>query len=132
MKNDINELLNDLLIEWHRWARGYQLGASHGSCAMFESYRSSRQWEEPDVLHEQDVGRSSVKAVEFAINGDDKGQGAMQPVYRTALQMQARNLSTGRSVWSSPRLPSDAESRAQVLGLARAELLTRLSAAGVV
>ena len=125
MKNDSNELLNDLLADWHRWARGFQIVASHGTSAMFAGVRSSRQWDSENDVIDGTIRDQTMRAFDFHVNELDH-------VYRTALQIQARNLVTGKSVWASPRLPNDLESRAQVLGLARAALLSRLSAAGIV
>jgi len=125
MRNDTNDLLNDLLAEWHRWARGFQIVASHGTSAMFSGVRSSRQWDSENEVIDGTLHDQTMRAFDFHVNELDH-------VYRTALQIQARNLVTGKSVWASPRLPNDLESRAQVLGLARAALLSRLSAAGIV
>jgi hypothetical protein len=52
-------------------------------------------------------------------------------VYRTILQIHARNLSTGRSVWISARLPQDPASRAAILADARAALCIKLRVDGV-
>lgn len=125
MKNDSNELLNDLLADWHRWARGFQIVAGHGTSAMFSGVRSSRQWDSENEVIDGTLHDQTMRAFDFHVNELDH-------VYRTALQIQARNLVTGMSVWSSHRLPNDLESRAQVLGLARSALLSRLSAAGIV
>jgi hypothetical protein len=56
----------------------------------------------------------------------------MEPVHRTALQIQARNLACGVSVWTSARLPADVEERTVILMEARNKLLRRLIVAGVV
>ena len=125
MRDDTNDLLNDLLSEWHRWARGFQIVANHGTSAMFSGVRSSRQWDSENEVIDGTLHDQTMRAFDFHVNELDH-------VYRTALQIQARNLVTGKSVWASPRLPNDLESRAQVLGLARAALLSRLSAAGIV
>ena len=131
MIDETQSLIDGLLIQWHEWARKYQIVSGYGKSPMFQDAPSSRQWDsEHDVL-DHDVGSHTVRAVEFAINGSDKGEGAMIEVYRIALRTQARNLSTGYSVWKSPRLPNDLESRAQVLGLARAELIIRLGKVGI-
>lgn len=68
---------------------------------------------------------AAVKLIDFAVN-------EMEPAYRTALQINARNLATGVQVWTSPRLPTDLESRAQLLGLARQALILRLASAGLI
>jgi len=130
MKDDTNDLLNDLLIQWHRWATGYRYSADINSSPTFREFKAYRGWETLDEIAEEDT--STQEAVQLAVMGDCGGFGAMEPPsYRTALQLQARNLHTGRSVWTSARLPQDLEQRAQILGLARVELLRRLHAAGV-
>jgi hypothetical protein len=56
---------------------------------------------------------------------------AMCEQHRTALQLNARNLCTGRSVWTSARLPADAEMRAHILANARVSLTVKLQNAGI-
>lgn len=119
------QTLDDLLAEWHRWARGFQAVPGHRTSAMFQGVRSSRQWDSANDVIDGSLHDQTMRAFDFHVN-------ELEPVYRTALQIQARNLVTGKSVWSSPRLPNDIESRAQLLGLARVALLSRLTVAGIV
>lgn len=51
--------------------------------------------------------------------------------YLTALQFQARNLYTGKQVWTSPRLPLDPMERGVLLMEARNILLKGLARAGI-
>ena len=125
MKDDTRELLDSLLSEWHRWAQGFSPVAGHGTSAMFTGVRSSRQWDSQDDVNDGGMHNTQMKAIDFNV-------GELCDVYRTALQFNARNLATGRAVWTSPRLPTDLETRAQVLGLARSALIARLRDAGVV
>ncbi len=125
MKDDTRELLDSLLSEWHRWAQGFSPVAGHGTSAMFTGVRSSRQWDSQDDANDGGLHNTQMKAIDFNV-------GELCDVYRTALQFNARNLATGRAVWTSPRLPTDLETRAQVLGLARSALIARLRDAGVV
>ena len=123
MKNDSNEILNDILAQWHRWARGYQHAAGINTSAMFRECRSNhRQWASLDEVADED--KSQHEAVDSIIMG-------MRPDYRTALQIQARNLCTGKSVWTSARLPADTAQRALILGQARTELAEKLRNAGI-
>ena len=125
MNDDARYLLDDLLADWHRWARGYQAVAGHGTSAMFAGAKSSsRQYDSENETTDASLHNSQMKAVDFAIN-------ELEPLYRTALGIAARNLVTGRSVWTSARLPADMQERAAVLGQARAALLVRLVASGV-
>lgn len=132
MRNESDHILADLLAAWHKWAAGWAGVAAYGSCAMFTGVRSSRQWDSANDVVDGDLHNSQMQAVEFAINGDERGQGAMPNPYRTAIQIHARNLATGASVWSSPRLPVDPEELAIVRLEAMDMLTRRLLAAGVV
>ena len=124
MKDETNELLNDLLCQWHRWANCYQYVGGINSSPMFRECRSnSRQWASIDEIADED--KSQLAYIDAVIMG-------MCDVYRTALQLQARNLHTGRSVWTSARLPADAAMRARVLGEARTALIVKLRIDGVV
>jgi hypothetical protein len=123
MKDDSNEILNDLLASWHRWARGYSFAAGVGSSPMFRECRSNhRQWASLDEVADED--KSQCEAVDAVIM-------SLCDVYRTALQIQARNLCTGRSVWTSARLPADEQMRAHILADARTALTVNLRNAGV-
>jgi len=125
MKDDARELLDSLLGDWHKWSQGFQVVAGHGTSAMFTGVRSSRQWDNQDEVNDGGLHNAQMKAVDFNV-------GELSPTYRTALQFNARNIATGRSVWTSPRLPTDLATRAQLLGLARSALLARLQDAGVI
>ena len=124
MRDESREMLDSILADWHRWAKGFQVVAGHGTSAMFSGVRSSRQYDSEDDLVGNTLHNEQMKSVDFHV-------GEMCDVYRTALQINARNIVTGKSVWSSPRLPTDLESRAQVLGLARSGLMCRLRDAGI-
>jgi hypothetical protein len=123
MKDDSNELLNDLLARWHRWCKGYQLSVGVGSSPMFKECRSNhRQWASLDEVAEEDT--SQLEAVDAIIMN-------LCEAYRTSLQIQARNLCSGRSVWNSARLPADPEMRAHLLADARTALTVKLRIDGI-
>jgi len=123
MKDESNEILNDLLAQWHRWANGYQHVGGVNSSPMFrECTSNSRQWASLDEIAEED--KSQLAYIDSVIMG-------FCDVYRTILQIHARNLSTGRSVWISARLPQDPASRAAILADARAALCIKLRVDGV-
>ena len=113
------------LIEWHHWARGWRPTAEPTCGSMWRGVKSSRQWEDTMDIADRNQHAAAVKLIDFCVN-------EMNDVYRTALQLQARNLATGRQVWTSPRLPNDLESRAQLLGLARQALMCRLASSGLI
>lgn len=124
MKDDSRYILDDLLCEWFRWSQGYQPVAAHGTSAMFAGVKSSRQWDSENEATDGSLHNEQMKTVDFNVN-------EMEPLHRTAIGIQARNLVTGRSVWTSARLPVDVQQRAAVLGEARSALTWRLVRAGV-
>ena len=124
MRNDVWDILDTLLADWHCWASNFKHVAQSGSCAMFTDVKSSRQWQDSDELHDAAKHNSTMKAIDFHVN-------ELEPAQRTAIQIKARNLVTGVSVWTSDRLPTDPQARAEILMQAKNTLLMRLSAAGV-
>jgi hypothetical protein len=125
MKDDTNAILDDLLVQWHRWSKSWSAVPQYGVSAMFSAARSSRQLDDEDELADHTIRHGLMESLDFHI-------GELKATYRTALGMQARNPATGQSVWSSVRLPQDPRQRAVVLAEARAALLGRLRGAGVV
>lgn len=119
MRDESNVILDDLLAQWHRWANGFKIVVSHGTSAMFQGAPSSRQWDNADEVADAVCHNTEMKSLDFHIM-------ELEPVARTAICINARNLVTGSSVWVSARLPKDIEQRAVILGKARAELLKRL------
>ena len=124
MTNDTAETMNTLLADWHRWAIGYKYVGGIGSSPMYRQVKPSRGWDTVDEIIDSDVHHGQMEAIDHAIM-------ALADVHRTALQIQARNLHTGVSVWVSARLPQDVEARAVLLASAREELLQRLQDMGV-
>lgn len=124
MIDDTRYILDVILADWHQWAKGFKIVASHGACAMFSNVKSSRQWDSEGEVTDGNLHNSQMKAVDFNIN-------ELCPLHRTAIGIQARNLVTGRSVWTSARLPTDIQKRAIILQDARTILINRLTAAGV-
>lgn len=123
MMDETQHLLDDILANWHRWARGYQHAAGINSSPMFrECCSNNRQWASLDEVADDD--KSQCKAVDAIIM-------AMSPEFRTALQINAKNICTGRNVWTSARLPADAETRARILTDARVALTVKLRSAGI-
>ena len=131
MRNDIDNILDSLLHDWHIYCDNFKHVAKSGSCAMFKDAKSGRQHQDSDELHDNAKHNSTMRDMEFAINGDKRGDGAMEEPYKTAICFKAKNLATGVSVWISPRLPTDPQERAVILMTAKNMLLARLSAAGV-
>jgi hypothetical protein len=125
MKDETKEILDSLLGEWHRWSKGFQVVAGHGTSAMFTGVRSSRQWDSEHDVVDGALHNEQMKAVDFHI-------GELCDNFRTALGINARNIVTGKSVWSSPRLPENQKDRCELLANARFELVIRLRSAGII
>ena len=124
MSDFCNETLNLLLSDWHSWARGYQHAAGISSSPMFRECKGGRHWDTLSEIIDSDLENSRMEALDAIVM-------ALCDVYRTSLQIQARNLHTGRSVWTSARLPVDLESRARILADARMALSSKLRDAGI-
>ena len=119
MKPEPTNTIDDLLYSWHRWADQWSPCAGHGSCAMFTGSKTSRQYDSENEVAEVSLHNTQMKAIDFHVN-------EMSEIYRTALQICARNLSTGNDVWRSPRLPTDIETRKGIVTAAKVELLSRM------
>lgn len=125
MRDESDELLNDLLSRWHRYASSYAPATGYPRAnAACRLYRVSRQYDDQNGNLDGDIEGSIMEAVGHAIDTLD------QP-WRTAIQFNARNLATGAAVWNSPRLPADEFERAHLVMHARAKLLILLESRGV-
>lgn len=113
-------ILNDILSRWHSWAADERTAAGYPTVSPGTAdYRTSRQWDWVNGAHDQDVENVIMAGVDGCIN-------AVPQPFRNALQINARNLCTGVSVWRSPRLPADDMARLQLLQQARAMLMREL------
>ena len=124
MHDDARYLLDDLLAQWHRWCNGFEAVPTPRVSAMFSGVKTSRQWDSEDDCLDGSIHNAQMKAFDFHV-------GELKPLQRTALQIQARNIVTGRSVWTSARLPDDIQERAIILRDARNDLVKRLVFAGI-
>lgn len=121
----IEASLDALLIMWHTFASQEGVGWGYPSRApASHQYRCSRQYDDTNGAIDGDVDRNIAQAVGHQV---DK----IADPHRTALHINARNLKTGVSVWSSPRLPTDQIERAHVVAAARNMLARRLMAEGL-
>jgi len=121
---EAQQTLDQLLSAWHQWAQGYQHVGGINSSPMFRSAKSSRGWDTVDEIVSHEIDGDQMKAIDFHVM-------QLCDVYRTALQLQARNLATGRNVWNSARIPTDIHQRAEILSSARHGLTVRLRNAGI-
>jgi hypothetical protein len=122
--------LSDLLSRWHNWGRNYKANQQSPKDPIFRDAKSGRGWDSTDDIIEDELMGSTMEAIDFQVSEmpDDIEKG--QP-YRSAIYVLARNLSTGRSVWLSPRLPKDPLERGAVVAEARRLLTRRLMDCGV-
>ena len=125
MTESIRYALDALLSDWHQWAKGFSIVGQHGTAPMFNGLVSSKQWDSESDVIDGSLHHSQMETVDFHIS-------ELIPIHRTAIGINARNLVTGYSVWTSARLPADLEARAKILGEARAILQKRLMDAGVI
>jgi hypothetical protein len=124
-ESEQNEILDDLLQSWHRWAQGEQHADGFASTsAGLSDWRASRQWDDQNGALDGELDKSTMKTVDFQV-------GQMADPYRAAIHMNAKNLAAGRNVFQSPRVPTGIEG-ANILKTARASLVLRLVAAGVI
>jgi len=124
MMNDSNAILDDLLSRWHSHCRSYRANQQAPSDPVFRNTKSGRGWDSTDEIIEDEIHGSMMEAIDFQVS-------EMKDPYRAAIYALARNLSTGRSVWLSPRLPVDPLERATVVAEARNQITKRLMAVGV-
>ena len=123
MHNDSKAILDDILGRWHAWAKGYSAVPVCSADPMFRDAKSRGGWDSADDVLDAAINSKIMKAVDFQVS-------EMQEPHRTAIYVTARNLHTGNSVWSSPRLPTDPLARGVIVVEAKAMLTRRLMAAG--
>lgn len=124
MNNDVDNLVDDLLMRWHRYSGGYQSARGFGSTSsMFHDagHTSTRAREE-----DQEARAEKIIMQRF----DEQVRKVPQPWF-TALAFEARNLCTGRSVWTSPRLPTNAAELEVIRLEARTKLMRELARDGI-
>lgn len=125
MTEKIDASLDDILSRWHHWASNRLMVRGYASRALVcGNYKVSRQYDDQNGALDGDIEADQMKAVDFQVS-------EMVDPYRSAIHCHARNLYLGVTVWGSPRLPDDAESRAWIVAKAREMLQRRLTLAGV-
>lgn len=124
MHNDSAEILNDILSRWHSWAKSYKANQQTARDPIFRNAKSGRGWDHTDEIIEDEIHGSMMEAVDFQVS-------EMADPYRSTIHVLARNLSTGRNVWLSPRVPQDPMERAEIVAKARNLLTARLMNVGV-
>lgn len=126
MMRDLSEkeILDDLLSRWHSWARGYSPIPRCGADPMFRNAKSGKGWDSTSDVIEDELNGKIMEAIDFQVS-------EMKDPHRSAIYIHARNCSTGRNVWMSPRMPANPEERALILMEARNLLTRRLMNVGV-
>jgi hypothetical protein len=122
--NDSAAILDDLLSRWHSHCRAYRANQQTPRDPIFRDAKSGRGWDTTADVIEDEIHGSMMAAIDFQVS-------EMKDPHRAAIYALARNLSTGRSVWLSPRLPVDPLERATVVAEARNQLTSRLMRCGV-
>ena len=98
-----------LLVMWHQSASHWLPVAGYPQeCPSTAGYRTSRQYDDGNGAGEADERHRLVLHIGHAID-------RVAEPYRTALCILARNRSTGSAAWHSPRLPTDADARAEMV-----------------
>ena len=124
-ERELSEHLSDLLSRWHAWCAGHVYSTGFASVnAACRMARASRQYDDVNGSLDAQIDVSLMEAVDAQIDQ------VPQP-WRTALQVQARNLATGSQVWNSPRLPVCERERRAVLVEARRQFAARLARANL-
>lgn len=124
MRNESDQILDDLLERWHRWSRDYAITQQAGADPMFRNCKSSRGWDTVDEIVESELTGDTMKAIEFEVN-------EIAEPHRSAIHAHARNLCLRIAVWTSPRLPTDEFKRQELVTEARMMLMRRLLRAGI-
>ena len=124
MRDDSKAIFDDVLARWHCWARGYSPLALVQVDPAFRGEISRSGWDSQDDINDAEINGKIMEAVDFNVD-------QLEEPFRSAIYILARNCYTGRSVWSSPRLPADPLERGVIVMEARNKLMRRLISAGV-
>lgn len=81
MQNEIDTILNDLLVQWHRWACGYQHVGGINSSPMFRGAKPNKIRDDDDAV-DGAISSATCEAINFEVM-------ELAPMYRTAIQLQA-------------------------------------------
>lgn len=117
--------LDNLLSQWHQWAdkkigvRGY-----NSKALVCGDFRVSRQYDDVSGALDDELDNTTMKAIDFCVT-------EMPEPHRSAIYALAKNLTTGHTVFLSPRLPKMKEARDMVIAQARQMVTARLIIAGV-
>ena len=111
---------------WHAWQKGDKgvRGFNNRALVVGDCRGYGLQYESQLEAQYEKSDNAKYKDIDFQVS-------EMTEPHRTAIYINARNLSTGRTVFRSPRLPNDPVLIGVLLRFAREMLLQRLKSAGV-
>ncbi len=125
MNNDIQSVLSGMLVDWHHFCQhtAHRHGYA-GKSAGFGQSKSNSQYDWQNNVESDLIDKRIMEGF------DQAAQRVPQP-WLTALQIEAKNLAVGLTVWHSPRLPDDPHEREVLTLEARTRLLRELAKDGV-
>lgn len=117
--------LDSILCAWHQWGSHSLVGRGFNKRALVcGDYLVSRQYDWDSGVLDGDLEDSTMRTVDFQVS-------EMKDPYRAAIYCLAQALTVGAAVFTSPRLPTDAKQRQEIVDIARDMLTVRLISAGV-
>lgn len=128
-KTSIDYRLDELLILWHQHRSGYQISRGYsGNDATCKDYRAPTHFDWANGAAEARADAIEVGVVEEAMESIPNSPHR----WNTALTFEARNLSTGAAVWTSPVLPRNRDELEVLIIEARNMLLKELRRLGAI
>ncbi len=122
--NPVDVNLDYMLAEWHRWKVSKDHTPAYKPGGIAKYAESSNHW---DWIN----GAEDERAEDQMMQGFDEAVDTIPQPWNLALCFEARNLSTGFTVWASPRLPQDPGERETLVLEARNKLLQKLHRSGL-
>lgn len=107
----MDDALSLLVLWWRAEAQWSPVEGFPRECPSTTGWRASRQYDfgvDSNGAGETAERGALIRHVGHVVN-------SLEEPYRTALYLLARNRATGVSVWRSPRLPEDADERAELV-----------------
>ncbi len=109
----VSQVIDEALRTWHVWASSGR--PVEGYPTECPSCRMSRARNRADTQYDDAEQSRSTEIAQFL----DGLISQFEDPYRTALAINARNITTGVNVWVSARLPENRQKRAEVIAEAR-------------
>jgi len=107
-KTDKNKDLDDLLYRWHDYCRTYNMTKGYAPCAAgCNNWKSSKQYDTDTTTHGDNLDAAQV--VEFDEFMDKLH--ADHELYYIAICQDAKNIYSGVSTFSHPKMPKGEEGK---------------------